>query len=234
MKLILLLILLLASSASAKTLRVAVVDSGLDINDSRLNGHLCPTGSKDFTGEGLTDTVGHGTAMVGLIEQEAKDSDYCLVIYKYYTQTESAAMTLINEIKALQEATLNHISIVNLSGGGPIFDEKEYLTIRDNPGTLFVVAAGNEGQNLDTPNNEYYPASYWLKNELVIGNIGSDYKRSPRSNYGKKVSAVEMGENVKVLVPNGQTMMTGTSVSTAIFTGKLIKEALSAIQPIRK
>lgn len=230
----LLLTLLLASSASAKTLKVAVVDSGLDLTDTRLNGHICPTGSKDFTGEGLSDTVGHGTAMVGLIEQYAKDSDYCLVILKYYSDKTLGFINLSHEVDALRYVAKKGIEILNLSGGGPIFDEKEYLAIKNNPNTIFIVAAGNDGKDLDVPGNEYYPASYYLENEVVIGNIGNDYQRAKTSNYGKKVDTSEIGENIVVVSPKGYTTMTGTSLSTAIFTGKLIRKTLDAAQPVRK
>lgn len=231
---VLLLTLFLTTQASAKPIKVVVIDTGLDFADSRLNSHLCMEGHKDFTGEGFTDTIGHGTAMVGLIEQYAKESDYCLIIYKYYTETAPGIVNLSREIEALNDAAQKDVDIVNLSGGGPDFYEKEYLAIRDNPGTLFIVAAGNDGKNLDIPGNEYYPASYYLSNELIIGSINSDNQRSSFSNYGAKVSTSEVGEGVKVVSTRGYAMMSGTSPSTAIFTGKLIRKVLDAKQSVRK
>lgn len=232
---LLLLTLFLVSSANAKTLKIAVVDSGLDFTDTRLNSHLCPTGHKDFTGEGLTDTVGHGTAMASLIEQYAMDGDYCLVIYKYYSSTVLGLINLSREVDALRYAAKNGVVLVNLSGGGPEFDEREFLAIRDNPNTLFVVSAGNDGKDLDISGNEYYPASYYLPNESIIGNISNSYQRSSTSNYGTKVSMVEIGENVIVpSINGGYTTMSGTSISTAIFTGKLIRKVLDANQSVRK
>lgn len=231
---LLFLTLLLASPVSAKTLKVGVVDSGLDLTDTRLNSHLCATGHKDFTGEGISDTVGHGTAMAGLIEQVAMDGDYCLVILKYYSEHVLGLVNLSREVEALRYAAKNGIVIVNLSGGGPEFDEREFLAIRDNPDMIFVVSAGNDGKDLDVTGNEYYPASYYLPNQLIIGNISNSYQRSLTSNYGKKVDTTEIGENVIVPTIHGFTTMTGTSVSTAIFTGKLIRKILDAVQPIRK
>jgi hypothetical protein len=228
------LLILLTSLAQAKTLHVSVVDTGLDLSDSRLNGHLCSSGHIDFTGEGITDTVGHGTSIVGLIERFAGNGDYCLVIYKYYSPSVSGSLNLTREIKALEEATKNNAPIVNLSSSGPIFDEKEYLTIKDNPLTLFMVAAGNDGKDLDIPGNESYPGSYGLNNVFIIGNVDSKYVRASTSNYGKKVSAVEIGEKVSVLVPKGYDIISGTSISTAIFTGKLIRKALDDRKSIRK
>ena len=85
------LALFLASQVQAQTLRIGIVDSGLNLSDTRLNGHLCSSGTIDFTGEGIADTDGHGTAMVGLIESNnAREGDYCLVIYKYYSRSAPA------------------------------------------------------------------------------------------------------------------------------------------------
>ena len=221
-------LLLLTSLAQAATLKVAVVDSGLDVTDPRFSKHLCPTGNKDFTGEGLTDINGHGTAMTGLIEKYAKDGDYCLVIYKYYSEAVPTSVNLAREVEALEYAGNNGVEIVNLSSDGPGFNEKEYLAIKTNPDVTFVVAAGNDGLNMDLPGDQTYPACYSLKNEKVIGNVDENGKRVSSSNYGKAVTAVEMGDHVIAPAIHGYGVITGTSVSTAIYTGKLIRDILNA------
>lgn len=228
MKLTVPLLILLSTLAQAKTLRIGVVDSGLDLNDTRLNRHLCKTGHKDFTGEGLADTDGHGTAMVGLIEQNAKEGDYCLLIYKYYSPTAPMTSNLDHEIEALEYAGNQGIEIVNLSSSGTGFNEKEYLAIKTNPDLTFVVAAGNDGLNLDIPGDQIYPACYGLKNELVVGNVDKNHDRVPSSNYGKVVNMVEMGDHVVVPTVHSYGLVTGTSASTAIVTGKLIRQLLDA------
>jgi thermitase len=230
MKCLILILALLTSLANAGTLRVAVVDSGLNIEDSRFSKHICSTGHKNFTNSplGLTDSNGHGTAIVSLIEQYAGDGDYCLVIYKYYQSSDPGPVNFKHEIEAFEEATKNKSKIINFSGGGPEFNEKEYLVVRENPTVLFVVAAGNENKDLDIPGNEFYPASYNLKNEITVGNVDKNNKRAISSNYGKKVITVEIGENVDVAFPESYGNASGTSVSTAIHTGKLIRIILNA------
>lgn len=224
----LLLAFFLVSTVKADTLRIGVIDSGLSVTDPRLNGHLCPTGHKDFTGEGLTDTNGHGTAMVGLIEEYAGTGDYCIVLYKYYRESDPGSVNLEHEVEALEQASKDKVSIINISGGGPIFEEKEYLAIRGNPQILFVVAAGNEGQNIDFPGNEFYPASYNLPNEIIVGNVDKNNKRVSTSNYGERVVVVEMGDHVRSTYIAGYSTVTGTSASTAIHTGKFIRTILDA------
>lgn len=203
------------SSVHADMLRVGVIDTGLDLHDSRLSAHLCDTGHKDFTGKGLQDDEDHGTHIVGLIEQYAKDSNYCLVILKYYeTIPESSGAAW--ELAAVKEAVKQHLDLVNmsLSGDGYIPEEKRLLCM--SPETVFIIAAGNDGVDLDE--SPRCPASYGCANMLVVGSYHSAF-----SNYGKVVTAWENGEDVLSTLPNGETgHKTGTSQATAIRTGKLI------------
>ncbi len=206
-----------------RQIRIAVVDTGLDLKDPRFEKNLCPTGHKDFTGEGIADTYGHGTHVTGLIQKYAAHANYCLLIYKYYDSSVSGRVNMIHERDAFQEAISNNADVINFSGGGTLDNDIEYLIIKNHPETLFVVAAGNEGSNLDRPGNEYYPASYWLSNEIVVANYYASGEKVPSSNYGNQVLGKEDGFEVFSTLPNGKTgYMTGTSQSTAIFSGKLV------------
>ena len=62
----------------AKPLKVAVIDTGLNLKYSS-SVPLCKSEHKDFTGEGFNDTNGHGTNIVGLIVQNTKATNYCIV-----------------------------------------------------------------------------------------------------------------------------------------------------------
>jgi len=236
-------ILLSSTSYAANTcnrqLKVAVIDSGLDLTDIRFKDHLCKTGHKNFVeNETIEDVLGHGSHVTGLIENYAKDSNYCLMIYKYYNQTDPGIVTMRHEEMALQEAVDNGADIVNVSGGGPAFDEQEYLIIRDNPDVLFVVSAGNDHEDLDNPENEFYPASYRIKNGLKnivpVKNVDSEGRLEVNSNYAKEITAQEVGVHVLSYLPNMKTgYKTGTSMSCAIHTGKII-DTLSRTCQYRK
>lgn len=201
--------------AKADSLRVAVIDTGLALDDSRLNAHLCLAGHKDFTNQGIQDDYGHGTHVVGLIEQYASDADYCLVILKY-SEDENSHMP--NYLKGLREAVAQKVDIVNLSVSGENFDEEERELICGHPEITFVVAAGNEDRDLDV--SPMYPASLGCSNIIVVGS-----KDFLKSNYGTMVHAFEQGMDVDSTLPNGKRgTNTGTSMSSAIRTGKLIHE----------
>lgn len=229
MKYLILLLSLFSLSAEAKCrvkpIKVAVVDTGLDLTDPRFFEHLCPNGHKDFTGLGLKDMDGHGTHVAGLIQKYAGDANYCMIIYKYYFDEQTGQVNLRNEILAFEAAAKAKVDLVNMSGGGPEFNEREYLFIAENPQITFVVSAGNENENLDIPGYYYYPASYWLPNEIVVGSIQKDGSKAPLSNFSKKIVAKEVGTNVISYLPNDRTgEMSGTSMATAIHTGKMIRE----------
>jgi hypothetical protein len=171
----------------------------------------------------MEDNHGHGTFIVGLIQQYAQNANYCMTIYKYYQDGAPDKINDHREVAAIKAAIDGGADIVNLSGGGPGFDEDEALLIRDNPKVLFVVAAGNAGANMDISGNEFYPASLPYNNILAVGGIDRYGNRTSASNYGKKVNAKELGQDVESTLPNGQTgILSGTSMSCAIHTGKLV------------
>jgi subtilisin family serine protease len=222
---LLLLSLFLLSVGSGTTARVVIIDTGLDVEDPRFKDILCKdVQALDFTGEGVVDKIGHGTHVAGIIKEYAKDSNYCLTIIKYYTEENSGKQNLSNVIEALKWVHLTKPKIVNFSGGGETWDNDEYEYIKNTPETTFILAAGNKRHNLDE-DCDYYPACNRLKNIIRVGSLQEDGKRAYTSNFGKIVTAWEIGTNVKSTLPDGRTgFKSGTSQATAKITGKFIYE----------
>ncbi len=211
-------------------LTVGVIDTGLDLTDPRFSKVLCASGHKDLTGEGISDRIGHGTHVAGLIMEYAKKkTGYCMVIIKYYKKNGVGSTNGMRFSQGIEIAASMHLPIVNISGGGGDFSEREYLAIRNAPSTHFIVAAGNEGKNTDYIQNYYYPASYGLSNITSVGALAQDgATRFEGSNYGSNIKAWEIGENVYSTAIGGRTKaMSGTSISTGIHTGKVVAEILS-------
>lgn len=209
----LLLILSALLTLANATIKVAIVDTGLDLTDPRFTPYLCKEGHRDFTGEGIKDINGHGTHIAGIAKSNEKC--YCLVILKYYTDRDSAELNLMHSIDAFEEAV--KYDIVNFSSSGSEPNDYEYQLIKSHPNTLFVVAAGNNKRNLDL--YPTYPGCYNLKNIILVGNKGSS-----SSNYGNAVKAWEYGDDVLSTLPhNRQGRLSGTSMAAAIHTHKLIE-----------
>lgn len=210
-------------------LNIAVIDTGLNIQDPRFKDHLCKSGHKNFVeSETLDDVHGHGTFVAGLIQQYAKYAKYCMTVYKYYTVSASEQDNVRRELLAFKEAIKNKSDIVNFSAGGPVYNEEEAALIRNHPEITFVVAAGNEGLDIDIPGNEFYPASLFYKNMVVVENINEDGTLSFTSNYSNHIHNSEIGEHVASYFPDGKEgYMSGSSMSCAIHTGKLIFKTLN-------
>lgn len=241
-----------ARTCKLKVTKVAVVDTGLNLDDPRFEGHICKDGNTSYVGD-IKDTIGHGTHVTGLILKYGGDKPYCFMIYKYYDDKNTGRQNLLNEISAFRKAVADGADIVNFSSGGSEFDEQEYLIIKQHPEVTFVVAAGNEGRDFNLPAYHYYPASYKLKNMVIVGNLNDYGVRNQTSNYGEGINAWENGtlalsslpgncpehpafdwipkklatklikEHTDLRILDGcNGYMTGTSMAAAIKTGKIV------------
>lgn len=209
---------MISSSYAAGPIRVAIVDTGLDLKDPRFSAHLCPEGHTDFTGEGIQDLHSHGTHVAGIIVKYAGKANYCLIILKYFL---GDAKDGIRSRRALAKAVELEVDVVNMSGGGAEGHPDEAALLGRSSATTFIVAAGNGGVNIDHPPG-YYPASYNFSNVVTVGSIGTDGKKSYFSNYGNTVDTWELGESIYSTIPGGYGYMSGSSMATAAATGRYI------------
>jgi subtilisin family serine protease len=177
----------------------------------------------------------------------AKKVNYCQVIIKYY-DADKLSDNMRHELVALRYAINIKVDVINFSAGGVDFSPREARLIKEalDKGIRVVVAAGNESKEIflreepkpktksqqEVETDElskayYFPAS--LDSRLiVVGNVKKDGDRGFSSNYGEYVKNVEMGTNVISLHTDKTTMvLTGTSQSTAIKTGKIIRQMLT-------
>lgn len=236
-----------AKKCDRAPIRIVVIDTGFGFNEQGHESNLCNFGHKDFSKDKKfttsyvthdkvpLDINGHGTNIVGIIEGYLKDAhtNYCIVIAKYYSDTQTGTQNLTATVRAINYASNIRADFINYSGGGPsknVFEEAAVKRFLDRGGK-FIAAAGNEREDLDKPENAYYPALY-DKRIIVVGNLckdGVEYKlpdnttikRCGSSNYGKAINRWEVGENVMAY---GLTF-TGTSQATAVATGKIASES---------
>lgn len=212
MKWILPILLFCSLATAGEPLRVVVLDTGIQ-TQYKNQLPLCKDGHKSFVpNETIEDYHGHGTNVAGLIQKHAGEANYCFVIVKYFS-TNKKNNSLRNLINALRYINQIEPDIINLSGGGYWSVLEEYILVQSilSKGTHFIVAAGNELQNLNR-NCAYYPACY----DRRIWVVGSNTFK--RSNFGNIVDVLIDGVDKTAY---GITM-TGTSQSTAIFTGRVI------------
>jgi subtilisin family serine protease len=176
----------------------------------------------------LTDNHGHGTHIAGIVGAEGGNNygvtgvapKVSLMILKYFDPN-SASDNLTNTIKAFNYAVQMNAHVINYSGGGLEFSDKEYAAVKraEQKGILFVAAAGNEHTNSDF--NKYYPADYDLDNIVSVTAINPTLRVLSSSNYGEQtVDIAAPGENIYSTLPNQRFgPMTGTSQATAFVSG---------------
>lgn len=227
----------------AKTIRVAVVDTGYSKIQLLTPAKLCDGGHQDFTmdGDAFKDTHGHGTHIAGVISSWLKDKDYCLVILKFYSTSLMSKFdnNATNAARAIRKAVELRVDVINLSMGGldSISDEKEEVSKALDRGIIVVAAAGNEG--LDLRRNPYFPACYDDRIHMV-GSLDTLDKRLVTSNYvgndrllpdetdkcNNSNLSYEVGTIRIHITGNMDMFMMGTSQATAMHTGKTVLRLL--------
>ncbi|RKQ93143.1 subtilisin family serine protease [Solirubrobacter pauli] len=173
---------------------IGVVDQRVDATHPKLAGHVEPYDpAYDFVVDGCTagpPTGGrdHGTHVAGII---VAAQDGVLMaglapqaqVRSYRAMDNCGAGKLSWVLDAFTKAGQDELPIVSASfSTDPLLPASEKVgvdklvsdVVDRFPGTLYVVAAGNEGANLDEPgkNNAVYPCSNDAKNILCVGMTG--------------------------------------------------------------
>jgi subtilisin len=229
--LLVLLAVLIAKSARAGQLKVAVIDTGFDATYLQQL-HLCDNElHHDFTGEGISDSVGHGTNVSGLIiaMSKATKAQLCLIQYKVYSEKATAYSTVSNTIGAIEMAIASKVDVINISmsGQGSSLKEKRAIIKALDKGIKVIVASGNSGAYMGSGNCTYFPACYDAR-IIVVGNGVKQASgiaiRHESSNYGPVVDLWIPG----CITPSLNGLQCGSSMSAAIASGLLIKALLGA------
>jgi subtilisin family serine protease len=225
--------------AGSQPIKVAMIDSGFDFSStwktrpeySSYVPKMCEFGhvkistiKKNLVGVDRSinkpkEMTIHGTHVAGLIAKNAGNSDYCIISYDYYVSGDENE-NLRRSNNAIQKAINDGVSIINYSGGGYDKDQRECALVKQalDKGIKFVAAAGNNKKNLDdTP---FFPAMC-DKRVIVVENSSKNSK----TNFSKKIKTLKIeGDSILSLFPNdGIGRMSGSSQSTAIATGILVK-----------
>ena len=196
-----------------KKVKVAVIDTGIDLNNPYLN-------NKKFNYKYYTnDYHGHGSHVQGTISLLTNKS----IEIKHYPFNLDNPKTFL---KQLNKAVNDNVDIINISGGseGSIYNERKLIRIAEKKNIIVVVAAGNYNKNLDFIHNNYFPASYKNKNILSVANYKNKKNIHKSSNYGKSVTIGTIGTSIPGFCKemNHQICyMTGTSQSTPIITSAI-------------
>lgn len=220
--------------SSAPTIIIAVLDSGIDLNNPQLQPYLyvnnneIPGNGVDDDHNGFIDDVnglnlytldgnvqddlGHGTLISSIIAEASKGHVKILPIKIFDAQGKSSQFLVAS---ALQYAKQMGASVANCSFGYDYSTEVlklEVGTVQAN-GLVLVASAGNQGLE-----KAVYPAAF--PDVIAVASLdGSDHLAN-FSNYGSFLSVSCMGVDVAGLYPGNQTAKgSGTSISAGYISG---------------
>jgi subtilisin family serine protease len=197
---------------------VAVVDSGVQTNHPDLAGNLAP--GYDWVGRDTdpNDEDGHGTHVAGIIAALDNTSGVVGVapeafILPLRVLDENGTGNTSDVSEALDFAGDQGVRIVNASLGADDPSPTEQAAIADHPNTLYVVAAGNDGGDVDT--HPVYPCAYNLPNIICVGASDFNDDRASFSNYGvQTVDLFAPGDRiVSTYLTSGYAVAGGTSMA---------------------
>ena len=212
-------------ATGSSTVKVGVIDSGIQASHPDLTNRVNRTLSKDFTGGNspLTDSDGHGTHVAGIIGAQGNNgigvSGVCwnvdLVSLKTCTDVDEANSSTISD--AINYAWLNNIPILNISLSTDEYDSAVERAI-SLYGGLIVCAAGNEGTNISSNS---YPSCFDLDNIISVANTNRSDVLASDSNYSTThVDLTAPGVAIYSTYKNSTyASLAGTSMATPHVTG---------------
>jgi subtilisin family serine protease len=219
--------------ATEATPTVAVVDSGVDLEHPDLKANLLSSGKDYVDGDNVpNDQNGHGTHVAGTIGAVGNNGvGVTGVAWKAHilpvrVLNAYGSGSVSNVVKGYQYAAAAGAKIVNVSLGGALPSQAEYDAIRTTPNTLFVVAAGNAGADVDTTDS--YPCAYDLPNLICVAATGGHDELASFSNYGRtSVDIAAPGVDILSTYPTtlqtserpGYEWLSGTSMATPEVAG---------------
>lgn len=182
--------------------RIALIDSGVDIEHPILEGRINSEDSRSYvTNEsGIGDNNGHGTGVAGIIAQVAPEAE--ITVYKVIgSATGESEWSISAVIQAANDG--NHI--INMSLGTYKCEdvESELLTIEafkraleyaETKNCLVVASAGNKALNLD----QYYETEHirhlpgGIEQSVTVSSV-NESSLSSYSNYGTNIDLCAPG-----------------------------------------
>ncbi|MFB8777519.1 type VII secretion-associated serine protease mycosin [Streptomyces broussonetiae] len=231
------------SQSKGKGVRVAVIDTGVDVKNPQLKDavdvksgrNLLPKGLKDENGDpvergnenGTTDTVGHGTKVAGIIAaRPAKDTGFVglapeatiIPIQQNDAEGNGNTETLAEAIRHAirEEADIINISQDTSEAVKPDPDLEAAVDEALAKEIVVVASAGNDGLGGNV--KKTYPASY--EGVLAVAASDRNNERASFSQSGDFVDVAAPGVDMISTVPRGgHCSDNGTSFSAPYVAG---------------
>jgi len=196
---------------------VAVVDTGA-APIPQLKNAVWWSASKSFVSTGgVSDSNGHGTEMAAIVHEVAPGARLLVV----QALDDSGGGSSDDVARAIRYAVAKGARVVNVSAAGGAADPAIRSAIVDagEHGALVVVAAGNDGTDVDTYSS--FPAGYRLPNLVVVAATNGHGALSATSDWGEHTVQIGApGVDVPTLSASGTAArVSGSSPAAALTSG---------------
>jgi Subtilase family len=217
--------------AHGADVKVAIIDSGIDVRHPELSGSI--TDSFDALGSKEGPHV-HGTGIAGVIASHARlmgsaPAAKIIAIRAFGQSTSGAESNSFVILKSLDYAAGHGAQIVNMSFAGPKDALIERgITATAARGMVMIAAAGNAGAK----SPPLYPAAN--SKVIAVSATDADDKLFSASNRGSYIAIAAPGVDIFLPAPDQKYQITsGTSFSAAYVSGlaALMLERNPALKP---
>jgi subtilisin family serine protease/photosystem II stability/assembly factor-like uncharacterized protein len=174
-------------------------------------------------GSGSTNT--HGTHVAGCASASTDNGKgvsspgfNCKLMPVKCATDQNGIIGIYRGYEGITYAANNGAHIINCSWGGPGYSPvgQDVINAATAKGALVVVAAGNDGMNID--NGEFYPACF--DNVMCVGSNTSNNRNSSFSNTGATVTVYSPGSSILATMPNNSYQNSdGTSMASPVAAG---------------
>ena len=203
--------------AKGDDVRVAVIDSGIDVSSPELAGSIADTFD---TLPAPATPHKHGTAIAGLIAAHGKLTGAApdariLAVRAFNPEGAGAQGSTYNILKGLDWAAAHGARVINMSFAGPGDPGiHRALAAAYKKGIVLVAAAGNAGPK----SPPLYPAAD--ANVIAVTATDAGDKLLAQSNRGPHIAIAAPGDHILVALPaGGYEVSSGTSYAAAEVTG---------------
>ncbi|MGV9254244.1 type VII secretion-associated serine protease mycosin [Streptomyces sp. NPDC003697] len=229
------------AQSTGKGVRVAVIDTGVDVRNPQLRAAVDAAKGKNYlpaknakgekidrgNAQGTTDTVGHGTRVAGIIAaRPAKGTGFVglapdatiLPMKQNDAEGDGTATTLA---QAIRDAVGAGVDVINISQDtanavAPDVRLKQAVDYALGQGVVVVASAGNDGLGGNV--KVTYPASY--EGVLAVAASDRNNERASFSQSGDFVDVAAPGVDMISTVPGGgHCSDNGTSFSAPYVAG---------------
>lgn len=197
--------------------KVAVIDTGLDMNHKDLSGKVVASLNMfDKSTRDVADKYGHGTHVAGLIAGDRTGVSPNVDLYIASSLNDKGLGSMASVLDGITFAINHKVDILCMSLGSPkplpqILSER--IRKAYNKGITVVCATGNDGKQ-----SVHYPAHY--EYVIGVGGVNEDLERASFSNYGFDMDIVAPSVDILSTYKDGSyAYMSGTSMASPLVTG---------------